>query len=222
MQHIRPYQLFACVAKPPAQRVVQLQLPCRRAAGGLTMLETTLLIAATQIVNARSVFEFGTFMGSTTLNLALNVPSEGKVLTLDLDAGCAGEVSQHPADAPLTAIHLDSPAPDFVGSSVMDKITTLTGNSITFDFSAWQDSIDLVFIDGGHDLATVRSDTENALRLISKSRPSCIVWHDYHNSTYPDLSEYLDDLSAQMPLVHVEDTYFCVYFNDRSGVFQQP
>ncbi len=220
MHHIRPYKFFALVDQPPAKRIVQMQLPPRRGAGGLTTLETSLLIAATQIVNARRVFEIGTFLGSTTLNLALNIPADGKVLTLDLDARSAGEVTQHPGDKPLTAIHLETAALDFVGSPVAGKITTLTGNSITFDYAPWKDSIDLAFIDGGHDFDTVKSDTENALAIVAKSAPSCILWHDYRNADYPELSEYLDGLSEQMPIFHIEDTRLCVFFNDPQKAIQ--
>ena len=31
------------------------------------------------------VFEIGTFLGSNTLNMALNLPEDAKILTLDLD-----------------------------------------------------------------------------------------------------------------------------------------
>ena len=214
MLHIRPYKFFALVDAPPARRIVQMQIPPRRAAGGVTLLETCLLLAASQIVNAHRVFEFGTFLGSTTLNLALNIPSDGQVLTLDLDAKFANQALQHPSDSPLTAVHLGAQALDFIGSSVADKITTLTGNSISFDFSRWKDSIDLVFIDGGHDLATVKSDTENALAIVAKDKLSCILWHDYRNLDYADLTDYLDKLSEQMVVFHIEDTRLCVSFND--------
>jgi hypothetical protein len=220
IRHIRPYKVFALVDTPPARRIVQMQIPPRRGAGGVTVLETCLLLAASQIVNARRVFEFGTFLGSTTLNLALNIPCDGEVLTLDLDAKFANQVFQHPADSALTAVHLGAHALDFVGSSVADKITTLAGNSVNFDFSQWKDSIDFVFIDGGHDLATVKSDTENALAIVDKGKPSCILWHDYGNPDYADLSKYLDKLSGQMPLFHIEDTRLCLWFNDPHKMIQ--
>jgi hypothetical protein len=55
----------------------------------------------------------------------------------------------------LTSIHFATRTLDFMGSRVANKVKILTGNSVTFDFSPWKDSIDIVFIDGGHDLATV-------------------------------------------------------------------
>src|ERR1019366_10711613 len=98
MHHIRPYQIFAIVDSPPAERIVSMQIPPRRAVGSLTLLETCVLLSASRIVKATRIFEFGTFLGSTTLNLASNIPPDGRVWTLDLDPKRVGEVSQHPAD----------------------------------------------------------------------------------------------------------------------------
>jgi predicted O-methyltransferase YrrM len=215
MHHIRPYKLFTALESPPAERVVQAALPFRRAAGGLTLLEMFVAIAANRIVQAKQVFEIGTFLGSTTLNLALNIPDDGTVYTLDLDKECAADAKQDVADAPLTEIHLASRSSlDFAGSAVESKIRTLTGDSTKFDFSRWNGSIDLVFIDGGHDVATVTSDTENALQIARKDKASCVLWHDYRNRDYSGLTYYLDQLSRQIPLVHIEDTMLCAWFND--------
>jgi len=217
LRHIRPYRVFALVDKPPAERIAQFQIPPRRGAGGITMLETALLIAAAQAVSAKRIFEFGTFLGSTTLNLALNVPDNGRVFTLDLDETSARQLHQHPADAPLTTIHLASHT-DFEGSSVARRITQLRGNSVAFDFSSWAGSIDLVFVDGGHDLTTVEADTEAAFRLVAGDRPSCVLWHDYGNADYPDLTSYLEQLASTRRLFHIEDTMLCAWFNDPLGL----
>ena len=209
MHHIRPYRLFTLVDAPPSNRVANVQIPVRRAAGGVTLLETFAIIAALRIVAARRAFEFGTFFGSTTLNLALNLPEDGKVFTLDLGEDGAGNVKQDPADVQFTRTHLQSRNDlDFMGSAVSGKIKMLTGDSTKFDFTPWADSIDFIFIDGGHDFATVKSDTESALRLSRKNLPSCILWHDYQNSDYADLTDYLDELSQRLDIFHVQDTMF--------------
>ena len=199
MHHIRPYRIFTLVEAPPSERVANVQIPPRRAAGGVTLLETFVMVAALRIVNARRVFEIGTFFGSTTLNLALNVPDKGEVFTLDMDKDQALTAKQHPADVEFTRTHLASQNRlDFLASAVSDKITTLSGDSTKFDFRPWADSIDLVFIDGGHDLATAKSDTESALQMARKDRPSCILWHDYRNSEYGDLTGYLDEFKGAL------------------------
>jgi hypothetical protein len=204
---IRPYQLFQLVKEPPSGRVASLMIPARRAAGGTTLLETMLLIAACRAVNARRVFEFGTFMGTNTFNLALNVPQDGEILTLDLPDE---SFVQHDADLPFAKAHLTTQVLDFEGSCVEGRIRRLRGNSRTFDFSPWRSAIDLAFIDGGHDAETVRSDTESALMMAARDKTSGIVWHDYGNADYPELTEYLNTLAKEHPVIHIEDTMLCV------------
>jgi len=205
---IRPYRLFTILQDAPAHRIAQIQIPPRRAGGSLTLLETMLLITAARVVKAEKAFEFGTFLGSTTLNLALNVA--GEVTTLDLEKALE---TQHADDAPLTAMHFQAAALDFEGSPAADRIRTLAGNSVTFDFTPFRRSFDLVFIDGGHDRETVESDTRNAFDLVRLDKPSCVLWHDYRNAIYPELTEYLDELSAERELVHLEDTMLCAWFH---------
>lgn len=154
MHHIRPFKLFTLIEAPPSERIVSVKLPQRR---DLKLLETFLLIAASRVVNALRLFEFGTFLGSTTLNLALNTSSNAEILTFDLDQECAKDAHQHPADVTITQTHLASESSlDFLATPVSSKIKALTGNSVTFDFSRWKKSVDLIFIDGGHDLVTSR------------------------------------------------------------------
>ena len=215
MHHIRPYQFFKLIEAPPSERIVRTSLPYRRGGGGVTLLEMSVILAATQIVRPKQVFEFGTFLGNTTLNLALNIPDDGVVFTLDLDEHHAADATQDAADSTLTKMHLASESSlDFAGSLVEKKVKILTGNSITFDFSPFESAIDLVFIDGGHDFATVKSDTENALQMIRKDRLSCVLWHDYLSRDYSGLTYYLDELSRQHNLVHIEDTMLCAWFAD--------
>ena len=214
MHHIRPYKIFALIDAPPAERLATVAIPSRRAAGGTSLLETFLLMAAIRIIDARRIFEFGTFLGSNTLNLALNSPADAEILTLDLDEN--SELPPHAADVPLAQLRMNASL-DFAGTPVARKIRALTGNSQSFDFSAWQGIVDLLFIDGGHDLPTLTSDTENSFRMATRGKSSCILWHDYRNLDYPELTAYLDDLSGDQDIFHVEDTMLCAWFNDPAG-----
>jgi len=214
IHHLRPYKIFTLLDGPPSSRVVNVPLPSRRGMGGTSLLETFLILAAIRIVDARRIFEFGTFRGSNTLNMALNTPDDAEIFSLDLDQRSASGLEQHPDDAPLTEVHLNcGSALDFSGASVERKIQILTGDSTKFNFSSWQGSIDLAFIDGGHDYLTVKSDTENALGMAAEDRPSCVVWHDYRNWIYPSLTCYLDSLAHDREIFHIEDTMLCMWFN---------
>jgi hypothetical protein len=219
MHHIRPYKLFTLIDAPPSERAISVTLPSRRGVGGTSILETALIIAAMRIVGARRVFEIGTFLGSNTLNMAINLPDDAEIFTLDLDEKLAAVTQQLPEDAPLTKLHLAAQSSlDFSGDpKLARKVSSLIGNSTMFDFSAWKRSIDFMFIDGGHDFLAVKSDTENALEIISTARPSCIAWHDYRSWEYPALTCYLDGLSKELEIFHIEDTMLCVWFNDPSN-----
>ena len=88
------------------------------------------------------------------------------------------------------------------------------GDSTQFDFSEYESKIDLVYIDGGHDLRTVRSDTEHALGMLPLRSPGCIAWHDYANPRHQELAEYLDDLSTQLNLYYAEETMICFHLKN--------
>jgi hypothetical protein len=209
---IRPYQIFGLVDLPGNARGAEIQIPSRRGSESLTLLETFILIAAMKVAQARTVFEFGTFLGATTLNLASNLPDDGRVFTLDLED--SAEIAQHDVDARITQTRRLQPSLDFVGAPAQSKITELKGDSTRFDFSPWADRIDLSFVDGGHDYDTVRSDTINSFEMIRKTSPSVVVWHDYGNPAYPELTGYLDALSGDRKIFHVSGTMVCLSFND--------
>lgn len=216
---VRPYQFFALFGASGAQRVVQAPIPPRRAAGTLSLLEIFIVLTALKVVDARRIFEFGTFLGATTLALALNIGEDGQVFTLDLGEASATAATQVEADAALTAAHLAANAHlDFAGSAVAERIVRLVGDSIDFDPAPYRDSIDAVLVDGGHDLRTLQADTRNAFAMVRSGQSSCVVWHDYGNPAYPDLTAYLDELAAEHDLVHIQDTMLCVWFSQPDAV----
>lgn len=186
LRTVRPYQIFSRLEAPANAREAVIKLPQRK---DLPLLETALLICAMKSVGARRIFEFGTYLGATTLNLALNCPADAQVYTFDLPPDA--QIEQHPEDIPFTREHFAVEQLAFVGSQVEGKITRIAGNSLTEDLSRFR-PMDFIFIDGGHDLATVTADTKNALNML---RPGgCIAWHDYKNPRYPELTAYLESL----------------------------
>lgn len=137
---------------------------------GLRQLDQAVLLALVRAVNARQVFEIGTFDGGTTALLADAVGTQGHVFTLDL---------------PPASFDATQSAPAFTGAMVgwriaeapgAERITQLLGDSLTFDYSPWQHSMDVVFVDAGHDYPLGHADSTNAFRLV---RPGgLIVWDD--------------------------------------------
>lgn len=210
MHYIRPYHIFALWKEPAEKRVASIKIPEHYDA---RLLDTTLLITLMKIVGASRVFEFGTYTGSMALNLALNLIEGGKIFTLDWNTQGIQD-RQVGVNNPSTG----RTRLDFESSPAAPKIRRLMGDSTAFDFSAWEDSIDLCFVDGGHSLAVVESDTHNAFTMLNKKRLSCIAWHDYGNPDFPELSRYLERLSESRDIFQIGDTTLCVWFNDPEGI----
>jgi len=146
-----------------------------------------------------NIFEIGTFDGRTTLNLALSAPPQCHIFTLDL-----------PADHPTKYRIVDGerhmvrkPAP---GSRyekyrashprAIGRIHQLLGDSATFDYSPYENSCALVFIDGSHAYEYVKSDTEAALRIVRSG--GVIIWHDY--GIWEGVTKALEELEQQAHL----------------------
>ena len=94
----------------------------------------------------------------------------------------------------------------FVNTPYESRVRRLFGDSNIFDFAPYHDKVNMIYIDGGHDLRTVRSDTQNAFSMLDTGRIGCIAWHDYRNPEYPELTQFLDELSSEHELKHVEET----------------
>lgn len=205
MHHIRPHRLFNMVESISyEQRMVRVVLPEQRTP---LLLETAVLLALTKLVCPRTFFEFGTFLGIETLNIAANLPPEARLYTLDLDEKSLEGLEQDDNDKPLTTIHMsmqDKLA--FLGSSCEAKITRLYGNSNKFDCSPFFRRIDMVYVDGGHDLQTLTSDTSNAYKMLNQDHAACIAWHDFGNPKCPAVGPYLSGLKSPNEIFHVEET----------------
>jgi predicted O-methyltransferase YrrM len=93
-------------------------------------------------------------------------------------------------------------------SSHSRKITQLIGDSASFDFSGIGVSFDLIFIDGAHSTAYIKSDTDNAFKLVHTG--SLIAWHDYKSSC-PEVVKYLDRLAETCRLWHIQNTSLVIH-----------
>jgi hypothetical protein len=211
MIRIRPHSLFNLVQTPSYEaRMVKIVLPDQRAP---ILLDTAILLALLKLVQPRTYFEFGTYLGVQLLNIIANLPRSAHAYTLDLDEESAGKAEQHENDRPLTLEHLRSQDRlAFAHSSYESQVTRLYGDSNTFDFSPFDRRVDMIFVDGGHAPRTLRSDTENSFRMLSDDHAGCIAWHDYGNRIYPHLKEYIDGLSETRDIFFVEESMvaFCL------------
>lgn len=136
------------------------------------------------------IFEIGTSQGRTTALLAMNTPPETQIFTLDLppEATLPAGVS----DLHLIELARKELGIAFRGTNWESRITQLLGDSGSFDFTPYYDTIDLVTVDGSHTYKFVRQDSLNAFRMI---RPGgVILWHDFESmrSEY-GVSRFVDE-----------------------------
>lgn len=139
----------------------------------LPLRELLVICAITRHLNPGLVFEFGTFTGRTTLGIAMNSAPDTRILTLDIDPLMRSS-HEHGLGSGIREFPLGEA---FRHTNYEAKIEQLTGDSRTFDYTTYEGSIDLVFIDADHTYEFVRSDSLNAMKLLSSR--GCIVWDDY-------------------------------------------
>lgn len=146
--------------------------------GNISPLELIVITKLIRYYNARNIFEIGTFDGRTTLNMAANCSQKAKIYTLDLP-----KAKLHYTKLPLdhgdrVYICKEITGPRFLGKVYEKKIIQLYGDSATFDFSPFTNTIDFIFIDGSHSCEYVLNDSTKALQLLRNNK-GIIVWHDY-------------------------------------------
>lgn len=157
------------------------------------------LIAICRIVRAtgpRASFEFGTFDGRTTLNIAANSDEGTVVYTLDLPIGALPRTAL--ALDPSEIGYTDKPAPGvrFQSAATPARIIQLYGDSARFDFSPYAGTIEFIFIDASHAYEYVLRDSESAMLLLGP-KGGVILWHDY--GSWDGVTGALDHLRDSDP-----------------------
>ena len=79
---------------------------------------------------------------------------------------------------------------------------------MTFRAEKRMRDVDLVYVDGGHNRASITKDTENAFRVLGAA--GAVIWDDYFH-LYPDVVEYLDELADRLPLHSIAGTNYVIY-----------
>ncbi|MES2924210.1 MAG: class I SAM-dependent methyltransferase [Verrucomicrobiota bacterium] len=178
---------------PGTQRWTLQSFPS--AGASVSPMECAALAALSRLIGASRVFEFGTYKGVSTTQLALNVGDGGMVFTLDL-----------PEDHPAYSLPIPKPEERAIAAEggkgiliprdLVDRVTFLSSDSATFDESPYHATIDLVFVDGAHSFEYVKSDSEKGWKML---RPGGILaWHDCTPS-HADVVRYIKEshLGAQ-------------------------
>lgn len=170
--------------------------------GNVSVLELVVLNHLIRQMAPRALFEFGTFDGRTTLNMAANAPPDARVYTIDLPPAALGGTRWSLVSEERKYADRDAPPGErFSGTKEAKRIVQLLADTADFDFSPWYGSVDFVFIDASHAADYVRNDTDRALRLIG-GRSGLVLWHDY--GVWSDVTAVLEELRTMDPrLQHI-------------------
>lgn len=214
MLTIRPKEIFNRAHPAP------LLLDWPKGNPGCSILETCLLIAAARIVNARRYFEFGTYLGRTSLNLMMNASPGSSLITLDLPAPI--ERPGNVVETDCMNAHFAAGPMAFEGTIYEQRIKRVTADSRTWKYQGPKD-VDFVFIDGGHDVETLEADTDNAFRMLKPG--GVIAWHDYGHPGFQPLTDWLDSRKFFSPevrlVVHAAETLLVFYFDGIRGILRE-
>lgn len=176
--------------------------------GNLSPYEVMAIAALIADRRPMRLLEIGTFDGNTTLQMALNAPMNALIHTIDLPPDRA-EIHGPVLKSDLVFIYDElKKVRKFQNTLAKTKIKQHFGDSTRYPFSSFIEDgrmLDFIFIDGGHSFECVKSDTENALRVLNKK--GCILWHDF-TPHFEGVFRYLSLLSQEIPLVHIEGTNF--------------
>jgi len=228
---IKPKVVFMKIeASDPAPVSMKINVPSSDI-GSVTLLEASALVSLVKLVKPRKIFEFGTFLGYSTSLLVENSADNCTVYSLDL-----GE--SHVSDRPLAAfaradVHSDGDindeylrgaqgqrGPHYTTALSADdraRLVLLQQDSRKFNPAdhGLEGSVDLVFIDGGHDTETVTIDTANARRMVGDS--GIIVFHDFASGIHSDVTTFVKGLAAQEIVVCIQHTMLAILLVGRAG-----
>jgi hypothetical protein len=172
--------------------------------GNQPMTGLAYLVTIAKTLNARTLFEIGTYNGVTAFTLALNLP-DATVHTLDLPADAEPALRLGSSDA-SNIIPFATRA--YEGRPEGKRVVQHFSDSATFDYAPFRDSCDLVYVDGAHSLEYVRNDSEAAFEMVGDR--GAIIWDDYWRRL-PDVATFLHSLDRG-PLFRLPGSRLVAWF----------
>lgn len=140
------------------------------------------------------VFEFGTFTGNTILNLAMNVPDDTRLLTVDLGEEHRADLDEHRWEKTFDQMVVGHRYRD---TKYEPRITQIYSDTRKFDHLPYKGGCDFIFIDACHEYDFVVNDTGKALEMIAPG--GVIAWHDYKQE-FPGVWRHVEELAAKRGL----------------------
>jgi hypothetical protein len=134
----------------------------------------------------KRVVEFGTAEGRTALNIALHLPPDGEVVTLDFPP--------IPGQNEVGFFYWEQP--------LKSKIKQIFSGVGEWDSSAYSASAEIVFCDACDQPAGLASETAQAFRVVKPG--GTIFRHDYGSADGP--TQFWNELSRELPVRHLAGT----------------
>jgi hypothetical protein len=192
--------------------------------GSISLLEAACLTALSRILRPRRIFEFGTFLGYSTSLFLANSEPDCQVVSVDLgdvsddlreaanysDAELRSDDRKNDNHLRLTQARLGPLYLRGLSEADRRRLTLLHQDSRTLDTAALglDGQVDLVFVDGGHDLETIASDTAKARAMLGGS--GAIVWHDFNSTIHGEVTRYMAGECEQDIIVSVPGTLLAI------------
>ena len=178
----------------------------------MPLSELVSLAGVTQLVQPQRIFEFGTYLGASTLVIAQNSPADSQLFTLDLDPATCNQAMRR---AGYSFTLTFQPGERFHYTPEATRIHQLYGGLEPFDFTPYYGTMDLVLVDADHSYDFVKADTAVALKLIKPG--GVIVWDDYTwKDQYPEcvgVTRCLNELADSKPIYRIAQTRFGIYID---------
>jgi hypothetical protein len=166
--------------------------------------------------SSKNIFEFGTCSGKTTALFAFNSSLESKIYTVTLDPKNFSNLSFNNNKDEKVAVRnavKETVYNQFIftNMSIKNKINLIFEDSIKLNVDKFENSMDLIFIDGGHNYSCVKNDSEKSFKMIKNK--GYIFWHDYNiaKRSCRDVVKYLHEISKTKEIFHIKNTFLCYY-----------
>ena len=171
--------------------------------GNMTAEEICAVCLLVRWARPKIIFEFGTFNGNTTLQIAINASKDCRIFTLNLPPEHGDTQLVSSAQDRMVHTRLVGSGQAFHEEPERIKIHELFGDSANFDFTPYAAQCELVLVDAGHEYDYVKSDTSNALRLLAPGG-GVILWHDFPNA--PGVCAWLEEFGRGQTVYHIRGT----------------
>ena len=186
--------------KMDCTRSLELLFPFPRDLGVLPQ-ELIVLTKVVDHLKAKRVIEFGTAEGRTAVNIALHLPPDGEIITLDFPPV--------PGQNEIGFFYWDQP--------VKSRIKQIFTGVETWDYRPYRASAEVVFCDACDRMPGLAAEAYQAFSVV---KPGGVIFrHDYSSAIGP--TRFWDWLARELPVFQIEGTFMLCLRVDSEAVYKK-